>query len=262
MDNQTFSIITPMYNGAALVGATIDSVLRQTCGNWEMIVVDDCSPDGGAGADIVDGYSKGDPRVKIIRSPQNRGSSGARNLAMEYARGRYIAFLDSDDIWDADYLERMLTHICDNRDDTVAIYFCGYRRKDSACANELLPPYSSPGKKDYGKMLRHCPIFPSASILDTRKLTQKARFNEELRNLRDDYVFWLNIMKTQGLTAMGYGDILVDYRMRDDSLTASKKKMVGPQWNIYRNVLGMSAVKSAFYLLTWAVNGVIKYRRL
>ncbi|MCL2689692.1 MAG: glycosyltransferase [Chitinispirillia bacterium] len=192
-----------------------------------MIIVDDCSPDNGEGAAVVAKYAEADPRVKLIRSPKNRGSSGARNLAMENAVGQYYAFLDSDDIWDADYLERMRKHIEENRDETVAIYFCGYRRKDSTCKKELLPPYKSVGKKDYKKMLYHCPIFPSTSILDTHKLKEKVWFCEELRNLRDDYVFWLNIMR-QGLTALGYDDIMVNYRMRDDSLTASKKNMIYP----------------------------------
>jgi len=250
-----------MYKGAALVGETIDSVLRQTEQNWEMIIVDDCSPDNGEGVAVVEKYSKAEPRIKLIRSPKNRGSSGARNLAMENAAGQYYAFLDSDDIWDADYLERMKKHIDENQDETVAIFFCGYRRKDSTCKRELLPPYKSVGKKDYEKMLYHCPIFPSTAILDTHKLKEKARFCEDLRNLRDDYVFWLDIMR-HGLTAFGYNDIMVDYRMRDDSLTASKKNMVYPQWNIYRNVLKMSFPQSLYYLLTWAVNGVLKYRRV
>jgi len=261
MNKPLFSIITPMYNGAALVGETIDSVLRQTLRDWEMVIVDDCSPDGGAGIAAVEKYSAKDPRVKIVPSPKNRGSSGARNLAMDNARGRYIAFLDADDLWDADYLETMKRHIDENRDASVAIYFCGYRRKDSACRREILPPYTSPGRKDFKKMLYHCPIFPSASILDTWKLKEPVSFSEDLKNLRDDYVFWLNVMK-QGLAAMGYGDVLVDYRMRDDSLTASKKNMIRPQWNIYRKVLGMGAFRSAFYLASWAVNGVFKYRRV
>ncbi|MDR2577582.1 MAG: glycosyltransferase family 2 protein [Chitinispirillales bacterium] len=260
MKKPTFSIITPMYRGASLVGESIESVLRQTAADWEMIIVDDCSPDGGEGVAVVRKYAKKDPRVKIIQSPVNRGSSGARNLAMDNAAGRYFAFLDADDIWDSDYLEKMKERIDENRDETVAIFFCGYRRKDSACQREVLPPYKSVGRKDFKRMLYHCPIFPSASILDTGKLKEKVRFNEELRNLRDDYVFWLNVMK-QGLAAVGYDDVLVDYRMRDDSLTASKRKMIRPQWNIYRNVLGMDALRSLFYLTTWAVNGVVKYRR-
>jgi glycosyltransferase involved in cell wall biosynthesis len=257
-----FSIITPMYKGAELVGKTIDSVLKQTVEDWEMVVVDDCSPDNGDGIAAVKKYSDNDPRIKIIPSPTNRGSSGARNIAMENASGRLYAFLDADDIWDEDYLERMKRHIDDNDDETAAIYFCGYRRKDSKCLQEILPPYKSVGKKDYKKMLYHCPIFPSASILDTHKLKEKVWFNENLKNLRDDYVFWLNIMKGQGLTAVGYGDVLVDYRMRDDSLTASKKKMIIPQWNIYRKILKMGLLRSTFYLASWAINGVFKYRRV
>jgi glycosyltransferase involved in cell wall biosynthesis len=125
LNKPLFSIITPMYKGAALVGATIDSVLRQTEGDWEMIIVDDCSPDNGDGVAAVKKYSERDPRIKIIQSPKNRGSSGARNLAMENAVGRYYAFLDSDDIWDADYLEKMRKHIDANKDETAAIFFCG-----------------------------------------------------------------------------------------------------------------------------------------
>ena len=250
-----------MYKGAALVGTTLDSVITQTEKEWEMVIVDDCSPDNGAGAAVVEKYIEKDDRIKLIRSPKNRGSSGARNLAMENAVGRYFVFLDSDDLWDKDYLERMKKHIEENKDETVAIYFCGYRRKDSKCEKELLPPYKNSGKKDFRKMLFHCPIFPSASILDTQKLKEKIYFREELKNLRDDYVFWLDIMK-QGLIAQGYDDILVDYRMRDDSLTASKKKMIYPQWNIYRNILEFNFFKSSFYLLSWAVNGVFKYKRV
>jgi glycosyltransferase involved in cell wall biosynthesis len=256
-----FSIITPMYNGAALVAATIESVLAQTEKDWEMIIVDDCSPDNGKGAATVEKYSLKDNRIKLIRSQQNRGSSGARNIAMKNATGRYFAFLDSDDIWDNDYLERMKKHIDENTDERVAIYFCGYRRKNSACDKDILPPYKCAGKKDFKKLLFHDPIFPSASILDTEKLKEKVFFREELKNLRDDYVYWLDIMK-QGLTAVGYDDILVDYRMRDDSLTASKWKMIYPQYNIYKNVLKMNFPQSAFYLFFWAINGILKYRRV
>jgi len=261
MKKPMFSIITPMYKGAALVGATLDSVITQTENDWEMIIVDDCSPDNGEGAAVVEKYIKKDDRIMLIKSPKNRGSSGARNLAMENATGQYFAFLDSDDLWNKDYLKIMKKHIEENKDESVAIYFCGYRRKDSKCEKELLLPYKSAGKKDFKKLLFHCPIFPSAAILDTQKLEKKVRFREELKNLRDDYVFWLDIMK-QGLAAQGYEDILVDYRMRDDSLTASKKKMIYPQWNIYRNILEFNFFKSSFYLLSWAINGVLKYRRV
>ena len=260
MTNPSFSIITPMWKGAGLVGATIDSVLAQSFPDWEMIIVDDCSPDDGAGAAVVQSYADKDPRIKLIRAIVNRGSSGARNQAMEAAKGRYFAFLDSDDIWHHDYLATMKKHIDENKDESVAIFFASYRRMNSKCDAELLAPYIFEGKRTYKQLLRHCPIFPSAAIVDTAKLPEKILFNEALKALRDDYAFWLEIMKN-GLTALGYGDVLVDYRMRDDSMTASKTKMIKPQWNIYRKVLKMNFFSSAWYLFCWGVNGLKKYKR-
>lgn len=259
MSKPTFSIITPMWKGAALVGATIESVISQIYTDWEMIIVDDCSPDDGAGAAVVQSYADKDSRIKLIRATVNRGSSGARNQAMDVATGRYYAFLDSDDIWHPDYLSTMMNHIEENKDDTVAIFFASYRRMNSKCDAELLAPYVFEGKRTFKQLLRHCPIFPSVAIVDTKKLPEPVRFNEALKALRDDYAYWLDIMKT-GLTAMGYKDILGDYRMRDDSMTASKTKMIKPQWNIYRKVLRMNPISSVWYLFCWGINGVLKYK--
>ena len=253
-----FSIITPMYKGADLVADTIESVILQSVKNWEMIIVDDCSPDNGAGAAVVKKYIANDNRIKLIQLSENRGASGARNVAIRNAQGQYFAFLDSDDIWDDDYLKLMLEHIKKEQNDNAAIFFSGYRRMDDKCLHEILQPYSYTGIVNYKKLLFHCPIFPSAAIIDTTKLRTMMYFREELRNLRDDYAFWLDIAK-QGFVAVGYSDILVKYRMRNDSLTASKRKMIKPQWKIYRKILGMNIIKSFFYLCSWALNGIRKY---
>lgn len=258
MTQPTFSIITPMWKGAAFAGATIESVLAQSFGDWEMIIVDDASPDGGEGCRVVQSYAERDPRIKLIAATVNKGSSGARNEAIRNARGRYLAFLDSDDIWHADYLAVMKRHIDECADEDTAIFFSGYRRMDESCAAIVLPDYSCAGKKDFRSLLYHCPIFPSAAIVDTARLRSPVFFREELRALRDDYVYWLDIMR-QGLCARGYADILVDYRIRGDSMTASKTKMIRPQWRIYREVLGFGALRSAFYLCSWALNGIKKY---
>lgn len=259
MNKTMISIITPMWKGAELVADTIKSVLKQDFNDWEMIIVDDCSPDNGAGVAVVKSYADKDDRIKLICATQNRGSSGARNQAMEVAQGRYFAFLDSDDIWHEQYLSTMMKHIQENQDDTVAIFFSSYRRMDSSCTKEILKPYIFEGKRTYKQLLRHCPIFPSAAIVDTSKLKTTVMFNEALKALRDDYAYWLEIMK-DGLTAFGYNDVLVDYRMRDDSMTASKIKMIKPQWNIYRKVLKMNVFVSAYYLFCWGINGLLKYK--
>ena len=224
-----------------------------------MIIVDDCSPDDGAGCKVVQSYAEKDSRIKLIAATVNKGSSGARNEAMRNAKGQYFAFLDSDDIWHPEYLSTMMKYIEECKDKSVAIYFSSYRRMNSKCDAELLNPYIFEGKRTYKQLLRHCPIFPSAAIVDTSKLTEKVFFNEKLKALRDDYAYWLEIMKT-GLCALGYKDVLVDYRMRDDSMTASKTKMIKPQWNIYRKVLKINPITSAWYLFCWGLNGLKKYK--
>jgi glycosyltransferase involved in cell wall biosynthesis len=255
------SIITPLYKGAAFIADTIESVIHQSEKDWEMLIVDDCSPDDGAGVAIVARYTDKDNRIKLIQLHENRGASGARNEAMRNAQGRYFAFLDADDIWDPEYLKIMLEHIHSNISDKVAIFYSSYRRMNADCSCEILPPYHCVGIKDFHTMLFHCPIFPSAAILDTSQLKEKVFFRKELRNLRDDWAFWLDIMK-QGLVAVGYDDILTSYRMRTDSLTASKLKIIKPQWNFYHHVFKMNVLQSFFYLCSWAINGVKKYGKL
>lgn len=123
MNNELVSIITPMYKGAAFVGETIESVQAQTYKNWEMIIVDDCSPDGGAGINEVKKYAEKDNRIILIESKKNRGSSGSRNIALEKAQGRYIAFLDSDDIWLPTFLEEQLKFM---KEKDAALVFSSY----------------------------------------------------------------------------------------------------------------------------------------
>lgn len=259
MNKPLISIITPMWKGANLVGETIESVLSQTFNDWEMIIVDDCSPDNNAGVNVVLSYANNDERIKLIQLKKNKGSSGARNEAMKVAQGRYYAFLDSDDVWEYNFLETMMKSINNCNNEKSAIYFCSYKRMDSKLEKELLEPYVYTKELAFDDLLYHCPIFPSTAIIDTSRIKTKVFFREELKNLRDDYVFWLDIL-SQGLIAIGFKDILVKYRMRDDSLTASKKNMIKPQWNIYRRILHFNIIKSSYYLFSWALNGLKKYK--
>lgn len=250
------SIITPMYKGAAFVGETIRSVLSQSYDNWEMIIVDDCSPDNGAGIAEVEKYSKDDGRIKLIAAKENRGSSGARNIALHEAKGRYIAFLDSDDIWHTDFLEKQMSFMADK---DAPLVFSSYRRIDENTKEELLRPFIVPEKVSYKSLLKTCPIFPSTAIYDTQK-TEKIFFNEELGSMRDDYVYWLKMFKN---IEYGYGnsDILVDYRMRKTSVTGNKTKVIKPQWNVLYKVEKIGLVPSLYNIICWAFISYFKYRR-
>lgn len=258
MENNLVSIVVPMKNAAAFVRDTVDSVLAQSYTNWEMFIVDDCSTDKGKSVAIINDYAEKDSRIHLIKLSKGRGSSGARNEGLKYINGRYLALLDSDDIWHPEYLQTMLNHINENTVENAAIFFCGYKRLNDDCSEQLRPDYVCPGVKTYKKLLHHCPLFPSITVIDTSKLKESVRFKEELKNLRDDYVFLLDILK-QGFVAVGYSDILVDYRMRKNSLTSSKKKMIKPQWKVYRDVLHLGFFKSCYFLLCWGLNGIKKY---
>lgn len=254
MEQELVSIITPMYKGAAFVAETIESVLAQTYKNWEMIIVDDCSPDNGAGIAEVKKYT--DPRIKLIESKENRGSSGARNIALKEAKGRYLAFLDSDDIWHPSFLEKQLKFMQENN---APLVFSSYRRINENTKEELLSPFIVPEKVSYKSLLKTCPIFPSTAIYDTRK-TPKIYFNEELGSMRDDFVYWLKMFKD---IKYGYGnkEILVDYRMRKSSVTGNKKNVIKPQWNVLYKVEKLGFLPSAYYILNWAVISFLKYRK-
>ncbi|MDE7110000.1 MAG: glycosyltransferase, partial [Muribaculaceae bacterium] len=140
MEKELVSIITPMYKGAAFVGETIQSVLAQGYKNWEMIIVDDCSPDDGAGIREVKNYTE-DPRIILVESKDNRGSSGARNIARQKAKGRYIAFLDSDDIWHPDFLEKQMKFM---KKKDAPLVLSSYKRIDENTKEELVSPFIVP----------------------------------------------------------------------------------------------------------------------
>ena len=255
MEKELVSIITPMYKGADFVGETIQSVISQGYRNWEMIIVDDCSPDNGAGIAEVKKYSKDDPRIILIESKVNKGSSGARNAALNKAKGRFIAFLDSDDIWHPDFLEKQLMFMAEKK---APLVFSSYKRIDERTKEEVLRPFIVPDTVNYKSLLKTCPIFPSTAIYDTQKI-RKSYFNEKLGSMRDDYVYWLAMFKEIN-TGYGNKDILVDYRMRKTSVTSNKIKVIKPQWNVLYKVEQIGLMPSIYNILCWAWISFFKYR--
>ena len=180
MEKGLVSIITPMYKGAEFVGDTIESVLKQTYTNWEMIIVDDCSPDDGAGINVVKRYA--DPRIKLIESKVNKGSSGARNIALKEAKGQYIAFLDSDDMWPEEYLESQVNFL---QTEKAIIVYASVQHIEEHSKRYLGVPFPRPKKVKYDDLLKLCPICPSATVYDVSK-SKKYYFDEQLGSLRDD----------------------------------------------------------------------------
>ena len=256
MTNELVSIITPMYKGADFVADAIRSVQKQNYNNWEMIIVDDCSPDDKAGIKVVRQFANADPRIKLIESTVNRGSSGARNIALQNAHGRFIAFLDSDDIWHPSFLQKQLKLMEEKNAEFV---FSSYRRIDEQTKEEILRPFIVPRTLTYRQDLVANPVFPSTMIYDSSKI-EKIYFNEELGSMRDDYVYILAILK-QIPHAYGNPEILVDYRIRKSSVTGNKWKVIKPQWNVLYKIEKIGLIRSCINITRWAWISYFKYRK-
>lgn len=254
MERGLVSIITPMYKGAKFVGDTIESVLKQTYANWEMIIVDDCSPDDGAGIAEVRKYAEKEKRIKLIASPVNKGSSGARNIALHEAQGRYITFLDSDDIWSSDFLESQLNFM---KEKSAALVTASYHRINEQ-GIQVLQPFIVPEKVNYWDILKSNPISCLTTIYD-REVVSEHYFREELKSLRDDYAFWLEILKDKVDYVYGNPKILASYRLVSTSVTRNRKKLIKPQFLIYYQVEKLGLLRSIYYFMNWAIRSVFKY---
>lgn len=251
MSNQLISIITPMYNGEKYVSQTIESVLSQTYPNWEMVIVDDGSKDNSP--QIVENYSQKDQRVRLIRQ-SNAGSAAARNNALRHASGRYICFLDADDLLDDQFLEKQLNFL---KSKDAGIVYASYRRVNEE-NKEILKPFIVPNKVNYKGLLKTCSI-PCLTAMYDKEKTGEMFFNESLKSMRDDFVFWLSMLKRIDY-AYGNKEVLASYRVFATSTTGNKKKVMKPQFMVYYKVERLGLVKSAYYFMNWAINGFFKYR--
>ncbi|MCQ2310836.1 MAG: glycosyltransferase [Paludibacteraceae bacterium] len=250
MQDKLVSIITALYNKELFIEQTIQCVLGQTYTEWELLIVDDGSTDGGHA--IAERYAKQDKRILVLTQP-NQGSAAARNNGMRQAQGRYIAFLDADDLWEPWFLEQQLKLMHTRQCQLVY----GAHKRIDAHNEEVLQPFIPPVKITYKDLLRTCSITCMTGLYDTVPYG-KIYLDEHFRCLRDDYIYWLHILRNCGV-AYGNQGVIGSYRMLDSGLTSNKWRMIKPQFRVYRDVEKLGLIKSLFYLSCWAVNGVIKY---
>lgn len=240
------SIITPAYNAAAYIAETIESVFAQSYTNWEMLIVNDCSKDNTA--EIVQSYAKKDKRIKLINLKQNSGAAVARNTAIQNAKGRYIAFLDSDDLWKEEKLQKQIEFMQKN---SYAFTFTGYEHFKENIKNEVQIPKSL----NYKQALKGNKIGCLTVMLD-RKQIKNIQF---IRQKHEDYILWLNTLK-QGITAYGIQESLALYRTGNSkSISSNKLQSALWTWKVYRESQEFSMLKSAYYMLFYVVNGIGKH---
>jgi len=240
------SIITPIFNSEKFIEETIKSVKDQGFQLWEMILVDDCSTDSSVS--LVSDLANADHRLRVISLSQNSGAAIARNTGIEAARGRYIAFLDSDDAWLPDKLEKQLRFMQENE----VAFSCGAYKKFNE-RGEFLGIAKPPTEADYKSVLKSPRIGCLTAMYDTH-VTGKVYM--PLIRKRQDFGLWLRLLKKVGVV-YGIQEPLAEYLVRSDSISASKSSAARYTWRIYREVEGFGFLKSSYYFSNYAIrNGL------
>jgi teichuronic acid biosynthesis glycosyltransferase TuaG len=222
------SIVTPMYNAGRFIGATMDSVAAQTFANWEHLLVDDGSNDDTLA--LAQGRAAVDDRFVVLRTAGRAGALEARNTGLDAARGRYVAFLDADDLWLATKLERQVGFM---EATGAAISHTAYRRFGNAdgTPGRVIQP---PARIGYRDLLGNTAILMSAGMVDARQFGDLRVPAGGHPSLRSDLRFWLRCLRG-GALAQGLNEDLVRYRVVDDSLSSNPLRSAYWVWRTYRD---------------------------
>lgn len=242
------SIIMPSYNAAKFIAASIQSVIEQTYNNWELLITDDCSKDDTV--KIVEQFLEKDNRIKLFSTGKNSGPACARNKSLENATGKYIAFLDSDDIWGSNKLETQLKFMIEKN---IAFSFSSYSvmKEDGTPTGNTI---NVPKVIGYHGYLRNTIIGCLTVIIDREKTG-----NFLMPNIKtsEDMALWLDIMK-RGYKAWGLQIPLAQYRVVSNSLTSKKWKEAKYVWKVYREIEHINPIYSTICFVGYVINAIIK----
>lgn len=246
--NCKVSIITPLYNSGKYIEDTIKSVQSQTYKEWEMIIVDDCSTDRGV--EIVEKYTQNDSRIRIYKLKKNSGAGICRNTAIKKACGKYIAFLDSDDLWLPEKLEKQIKFMEKNN---YNFTFTKYRYMEEE--GKVLDKYVNvPVKLKYKTNLIYNPIGCLTVIYNSKRLGKM--FMPDITR-GQDYSLWLKILKIEKY-AYGLNETLSIYRLRSGSLSKNKFKKFKNMIEIYNREEKFNKVESFLIALGYSFYKIIK----
>ncbi len=243
------SIIVPVYNVENFIEETMNCVLAQTYPDWELLLVEDCSNDNTV--TLIQRYMEkaGDTRIRLIRQPSNMGAAQARNRGLKEANGRYVSYLDADDLWAPEKLEKELAFM---RDKDAAFAFTGYEFADET-GKGTGKVVRVPEKLTYRQALSNTTIFTTTVMFDLRKLPKEQLEMPVMKS--EDTALWFRVLRS-GVTAYGLDENLVKYRRPGKSLSSNKLEAMRRIWNLYRRAEGMNVISSAWHFCFWALRAV------
>lgn len=249
MNADMVSIVVPVYNAERFLPETIGLVQKQTYRDWELILVDDCSSDNGA--TIVRQYAKDDTRIRLIQQEVNAGAARSRNLGISQANGRYLCFLDADDIWTSQKLEKELAYMKEKK---AAFVFTGYEFAD-AKGEGLGKIVHVPETISYEQALKNTTIFTSTVMIDRDKIADTDIYMPQIAS--EDTATWWHILKKYQI---GYGldENLVRYRRTEGTLSSNKLVAIQRIWGLYRRQEKLSWCKSIYCMFFWAFRAVLR----
>lgn len=247
MTSVSVSVITPVYKAEDYLKDTIDSVLNQTFTDWEMLLVDDQSPDRSA--DIIRDYAAKDDRIKLIQLQENSGAAVARNKGLEAAQGRYIAFIDADDVWLPHKLETQLNFM---KEQNEAFTYTQYQMVNDDGQVLKKVDKDLPQRLDYKGLLKNTAIACSTVVIDRQVIGD---FRMPLKRKGQDTATWLMILRDHDYAYL-VPEILGEYRQHEGSLSDNKWKALARTWDTYRNYENIPLIPAAYYFTAYVFNAI------
>lgn len=246
-DDNLVSIITPVFNASKYIRGTMDSVLRQTYHNFEFILINDCSKDDSLS--IIESYT--DPRIRVIQNKENIGAALSRNVGIRAAKGRFIAFIDSDDLWEPDKLERQISVLNNSK------YVMSYTGVQVIDDDGVFIKYLDvPETMTFKKLLRNTAISTSSVVIDRFKVDIPIEMPN--RKTGEDYALWLSLLKQCG-DAKAVKEYLLLYRRAKNSLSKNRLDSFGDLWYGQHVINKINTLEFLFNYAIFAMNAIKKH---
>ena len=245
------SIVVPVYNAAKYIEDTISMVVKQSYHDWELILVDDVSTDESIY--VIENCIKQypDKKIRLIKKNANEGAALARNTGLGEAGGRYIAFLDADDVWMERKLEKQLAFMEEKK---AGFVFTSYEFGDEK-ARPTGKVVHVPSVMTYRQALSRTVIFTTTVLLDTEKISKELIYMPDVPS--EDSATWWQILRT-GHKAYGMDEVLAVYRRPAASLSSNKLVAIRRIWYLYRRVEHLSFIYSCFLFAGWAFRATVR----
>lgn len=245
------SIVVPVYNAAPYIENTVQMVLQQTYQDFELILVDDCSTDNSVALleELLE--QRKDVRLRLVKKERNQGAAAARNTGLDMASGRYIAFLDADDVWLPHRLEAGLGFMEEKK---AGFVFSAYEFGDEQ-ARGTGKIVHVPEKLTYRKALSRTVVFTTTTLFDTTLVPKELLRMPTVPS--EDTATWWQILRN-GHVAYGLDQVLAIYRRPAKSLSSNKLVALQRIWNLYRKQEKLGLFSSAFYFCFWALRATLR----